>query len=50
MQYYKNKNVFSDCPQLSTEHSGSRMSSGSEFQAIGPATEKAQWMAYELNW
>jgi len=25
------------------EHSGSRRSSGSEFQTVGPATENARW-------
>ena len=46
--YCENKNVFSDCLQLSTKHSGPRISSSSEFQTIGPATEKAR-RPYELS-
>jgi len=29
--------------KLLTSHAGSRSSSGSEFQTIGPATGKARW-------
>jgi len=34
---------FSYCLKMFPEHSGSRKSSGSEFQTVGSATENARW-------
>jgi len=47
-QYVANKNVFSKCVKLSLPKARSLRTSGKEFHALRPATEKAHW-PYMLN-